>query len=126
MSPDQLTIHHAQANQPWTIAYSFGVQAASIDKVPHILASHTALHAAKTVGKIAALFEDYDHTGNDLNPQAVLALAAMSADLVTEALRFANLYGFDLAAALVERVQEKNGVNILEQPCRSNPTNPTS
>jgi hypothetical protein len=122
MTPAELTIRHAQENQPWIIAYSLGVQLAE-SNVPHIMGSHNALHAAKTVGKIAALFEQCDHTGVNLSPAQVAELGDMAADLVTEALRFANLYGFDLAAALVERVREKNGVNILEtQPCPTNPT----
>lgn len=37
---------------------------------------------------------------------------------MTIAMRLANLHDFDLAAALVQRVEEKNGVNILQvQPC---------
>lgn len=114
MTTDELTIRYAQAKQPWTVPYSEGVARAEDEMVPHILGSHCALHAAKSVGKIAALFESCDHTGVDLTPAQAAELGDMAADLMTAALRFANLYGFDLAGALVERVEEKNGVNICQ------------
>ena len=83
-SLEPLTFEEAQSKQPWTVPYSSGVLAAiTREHVPHLLASHTVLHAAKTVGKLA-----------------------------TAAIRFANLYGFSLADALEERVKEKNGVGI--------------
>lgn len=112
--PSELTIAHAQENQPWVVPYSEGVVRASQGDVPHILASHCALHAAKSVGKLAAVFESLDHSGND-SPDAdqLAVIAGMSADLVTAALRFANLFGFDLASALVSRLKEKNGIDIL-------------
>jgi NTP pyrophosphatase (non-canonical NTP hydrolase) len=72
------------------------------------------------VGKIAAVFEALDHSrdvgeagkSEPITPEQVQTLRAMSADLLTAALRFANLYGFDLAEALIERVKEKNGVDL--------------
>lgn len=106
----KLTLRFAQQNQPWTVPYSTGVTYAEYSgDIPHILGSHCALHAAKSVGKIAAVFEKKDHDGSALNEADVETLAAMSADLVTAALRFANLAGFDLEDALIRRVQEKNG-----------------
>lgn len=111
--PGKLTIRGAQAAQPWTIPYSKGVDAASKDLVPHILASHAVLHAAKSVGKLAAVFEALDHKPFSLSSTQVDDVVAMSADLMTIALRFANLYDFDLARALVDRVQEKNGVDLI-------------
>jgi hypothetical protein len=111
MTPDQLTISHAQKYQPWTVPYSQEVNHAKA-MVPHILATHNVLHAIKTLGKLAAVFEKADH-GSPIHIDEVLTIGEMSADLVTAALRFANLYGFDLAKVLVERVEEKNGVNIL-------------
>ena len=115
-SKHDLTIREAQEKQLWTVPYSIGVMIAYEGKtVPHILASHCALHAAKTVGKLAAVFEDLDHTGNaSPSPEQLDVIAAMSADLVTEALRFANLYGFDLASVLVKRVAEKNGLSTYD------------
>lgn len=80
--------------------------------VPHILGTHTVLHAIKSLGKIAAVYEVRDH--EDVVVPTIVeadrtAIRAMAADLLTAALRFANLEGFDLADALVERVAEKNG-----------------
>jgi len=111
-----LTIRRAQANQPWTVPYSPNVMEASEHGIPHILASHCALHAAKTVGKLAAVFEDLDHTQSykaTPSEAQLQVIKDMSADLLTEALRFANLYGFDLETELRRRVYAKNGV---EQP----------
>jgi hypothetical protein len=115
MDAADLTIRHAQRNQPWTVPSSDGVRhARNAGWVPHILASHAVLHAAKSVGKLAAVFEALDHTGGPAVLNDYLTIRAMSADLVTAALRLANLFDFDLAAELVARVREKNGVNVLE------------
>ncbi len=113
MSAEKLTIRHCQSAQPWAVPYSRGVEHAREYDVPHILGSHCAMHAAKSVGKISAVFEALDHEGN-ISEEQRATLSAMSADLVTAALRFANLYRFDLATALDERVREKNGVGYTE------------
>ena len=128
MTAAELTIRHAQTCQPWTVPYSNGVmRAAKADGpnaessepaalVPHILGSHCVLHAMKSIGKIAAVYELRDHDGDLKWGNGILEQArkevirAAAADLLTAALRFANLEGFDLAEALVERVREKNGV----------------
>lgn len=130
---DKLTIRYAQTNQPWTVPYAYGVQQAARQDVPHILASHAVLHASKSVGKLAAVFEELDHPaphvmaepaytelwGNSKPSDAQLAtIKAMSADLLTIALRFANLYDFDLAEELCLRVKEKNGVDLLPAPAK--------
>jgi len=132
---NHLTIHQAQQNQPWTVPYSAGVRVAAeggyLDAlenrghpalVPHILGSHCVLHAAKSIGKIAAVYEARDHDNGNLQEWAGLRIEhkaqirKMAADLMTAALRFANLEGFDLAEALVERVKEKNGADFGEIP----------
>lgn len=112
-----LTIRHAQVNQPWTVPYREGVQIAAGGLVPHILANHCVLHAAKSVGKLATVFEGTDHQPGSANPPTLTIdqlkiVKAMSADLMTAALRFANLYSFDLATELADRVEEKNGVPL--------------
>lgn len=120
MSYKTLTIQHAQDFQPWTVPYSAGIDVAARGLVPHILASHTVLHAVKSVGKLATVFEALDHsrsTGEEgksetITPAQLDTVQAMSADLLTAALRLANLYGFDLAKVLVDRIQEKNGVPL--------------
>lgn len=112
--PDALTIRHVQEHQPWTVPYSDRFQRATYE-TPWNLGTHVALHVMKTAGKIAAVFEALDHgAGKNLNPEMTDAqremVANMSADLLTAALRFANLYGFDLAERLGQRVLETNGV----------------
>jgi hypothetical protein len=115
VTPQDLTISEAQNRQPWTVPYSAGVRhAADGGWVPHILASHAVLHAAKSVGKLAAVFEALDHRDTPIGGAEVAVVGCMAADLVTAALRLANLYDFDLATVLCRRVEEKNGVSILE------------
>lgn len=124
---DRLTIAQAQKNQPWVVPYSAGVRVAAeggyLDPpekhslpatVPHILGTHCALHATKSLGKIAAVYEARDHTPDDgrLRDCGRDVIRAAAADLMTAALRFANLEGFDLAEALVERVREKNDADF--------------
>ncbi len=117
MIPAELTIHHAQSHQPWTVAYSPAVvetaYSGGTNGVPHILATHNVLHVMKTAGKLAAVFEELDHTGRPITLMQQEVIKDMAADLVTEALRLANLYSFDLATELVRRVEEKNAINIL-------------
>ncbi len=114
MSQPDLTIKFAQKNQPWTVPYSDGVMIASSGDVPHILASHTVLHAMKSVGKLATVFEALDHTPTTITREQIDTVKAMAADLLTASLRLANLYGFDLADELELRVREKNGVALRE------------
>jgi hypothetical protein len=49
---------------------------------------------------------------------AIRRVKDMSADLVTVAMRFANLYGFDLESALLNRVKAKNGVGFPPEVSR--------
>lgn len=107
------TLRQLQAGQPWTVPYSTGLLSA-VESVPYLLSSHVVLHAAKSVGKLAAVFEDADH-GEPVDKDMV---ASMAADLVTAAMRLANLHGFDLQGVLEARVLEKNGVGF------SNPLGP--
>jgi len=107
--PDKLTVQHAQYKQPWTVPYAVDfMQANGQTRDGRLLAVHTVLHAIKSLGKIATELEAADH-GVEV---ARSAIAAMSADLMTAALRLANLYKFDLAEALLHRVKEKNGVEL--------------
>lgn len=121
---DRLTIKQAQQNQPWMVPYSEGVDRAANPArfpehehdehgVPHIFGSHCVLHAAKSIGKIAAVYEARDHSDEiAAKGYGKEEIRKMAADLMTAALRFANLEGFDLAEALVERVREKNGADF--------------
>lgn len=109
-----LTLEHLQKTQPWTIPYSAALdQAVAEDRgLGHLMGTHITLHASKSLGQIAAVFENLDHTGQPINAVHVGILAYKAADLVTAALRLANLYGFDLARAVVERSEDKNGVTL--------------
>lgn len=129
---DRMTIKQAQQNQPWTVPYSAGVNEAAGTSnlndlnstpaaVPHILGTHTVLHAMRSIGKIAAVYEARDHDPDgephpagreNVYRERKAEIRKMAADLMTAALRFANLEGFDLAEALVERVKEKNGADF--------------
>lgn len=90
-----------QRHQPWTVPYTAEV-AASRER----MAAHNVHHAVKTVGKLSAVFEAVDH-GQMLDLETI---KEMSADLLSEALRFANLYDFDLEEELRHRVASKNSV----------------
>lgn len=130
----KLTIEEAQANHPWNtlnegygaVPYSEGVRRAETMPagVPHIQGSHAVLHAMKSVGKLAAVFESLDH--EDIAPAALAfnhgkfglsdeqrtTVKAMAADLVTAALRLAHLYEFNLSREVERRTEEKNGVGF--------------
>lgn len=110
---ESLTIRDAQKYQPWTVPYSDPLKVA-LQGMPHLLASHTVLHAAKTVGKLAAVYEDLDHSGQKPSPQQEQTVKDMAADLMAAALRLANLHEFQLDAELARRVEEKNGTTYGE------------
>jgi hypothetical protein len=58
-----LTLRKLQDTQPWTVPYSAGIDlAAQNGSIPHILGSHVVLHAGKTLGKLASVFESLDHS----------------------------------------------------------------
>lgn len=118
---DTVPLHHLQKTQPWTIPYSAGIDRAVSDgTIPHALGSHAVLHAIKSLGKLAAVYEALDHS-RDIGESGLSermtvaqwdAIRDMSADLVTAAMRLANLHGFDLAEAVVTRSEEKNRVTL--------------
>ena len=115
-----LTIKDAQRLQPWTLPYYW----TSSGQGPHarreLSARHALLHAQKSLGKIAAVYERMDHQKSvPLGPdtEQFMTIADMSADLMAVALRFANLYGFDLETELRRRVLKKNDKGYPE--CRS-------
>lgn len=101
-----VTLRFLQQTQPWTLPYAPDFTGA--DR----MGNHVVLHASKTVGQLAAVFESLDHSGGVVGTEQRLEIAAKAADLVTEAMRLANLYGFDLATSVVERSEEKNGVTL--------------
>lgn len=115
-----VTLQHLVETQPWQVPYNSALDdAVAKDRgLGHLMGSHITLHAAKTVGQIAAVFEQLDHTGApmDSDHPGYAVLRDKAADLVTAAMRLANLYGFDLPRAVVERSEEKNGVILPAWP----------
>lgn len=110
---DKITLTHLQDTQPWAVPYSHHFVSAAETRLPHLYATHAILHAQKTLGQLAGVFESLDHSGAwKLTPAQREILEGKTADLVTAAMRLANLYGFDLARRVVERSEEKNGVTL--------------
>lgn len=109
-----VTLSHLVDTQPWAVPYSKALEDAVSDDrgLGHLMGTHITLHASKTIGQIAAVFESADHTGSRITGPQLQEIAAKSADLVTAAMRLANLYGFDLARSVVERSEEKNSTTI--------------
>lgn len=136
MSNNGLTLNEAQRLHPWNtlnggygaVPYSEGVRRAEVmpGGIPHIQGSHAVMHAAKSLGKLAAVFEALDHKDAapaaspeshglfGLSDEQRATVCAMSADLVTVALRLAHLYHFDLESELKSRAKEKNGVGFVD------------
>ncbi len=119
---EEITIEQAQRNQPWTVPYSeeflmcAGREARQYNggRMQHLYATHTVLHAMKSLGKMAAIFEAIDHRGGGILDEERATVRAMAADLLTAALRFGNLYGFSIVWELARRVRDKNSVDLLK------------
>lgn len=105
--PEQLTLYEAQVRQPWTVPYGEGKWWVVTDegRVKHCL-----FHAQKSLGKIAAVVEAFDHRPDTaLSDEDCDAIADMAADLVSAALQLGTAVRRSVAHALVRRVREKNG-----------------
>lgn len=111
--PGKLTIRWAQEHQPWTLQLS-NINERGYN--PYVWGAHATLHIVKSAGKIATVFEALDHTGLSMTEEQRGVIADMSADLVTLAMRFANLYSFDLCTVLTRRVLEQNKIPIPAWP----------
>ena len=109
-----MTLRDMQLSQPWNVPYSKGFDLASTGRMlPHLHATHAVLHASKSIGKLAAVFEALDHRDFTMRTEEeAQTIQNMAADLVTVALRLANLYNFDIETVLCERVKEKNGIGF--------------
>lgn len=106
----KLTIEDAQRLQPWTVPHRWDSLPTQGYEARELCARHNVFHVMKTAGKLAAVFETVDHgrAGTCVSDEHVDKIRDMAADLMSEALRFANLYGFDIEAELRRRVAEKN------------------
>lgn len=118
MGKSDLTFRYAQRNQPWEVPYSAQFLAC-IKSMPLLYSTHAVLHATKAVGKLAAVYETYDHParmdGSTENAYSKLVardqetVENQAASLVMVALRLADLHGFDLETVLRRCVEQKNG-----------------
>lgn len=115
MIENTMTVQHLQDTQPWVVPYSDAFESARYH-TPHNLASHAVLHAMKSLGKLAAVFEAVDHRGGCVLDAERAVIRDMSADLFTAALRLANLFSFSLVCELRRRVLQKNGVDVVVAP----------
>ena len=97
-------IRQAQITQPWLLAYS------SVCLTTLQLSRHVVLHAMKSTGKLAGTFEQWDHG----NPIDIQLIKDMSADLMSAAMRLANIHEFDLENELIRRQKEKNGLSSTD------------
>lgn len=111
---DTVTLSHLVETQPWKLPYNPAFNQATRDDrgLGHLMGTHMTLHLSKTVGQIATIFEALDHSGKMVDGEQVKKLADLSADLVTGAMRYANLYNFNLAESVVCRSEDKNRVTI--------------
>jgi hypothetical protein len=102
-----------QANLPWTIPYSREFDAAKL-LLPHLDMQHAMIHVAKSMGKLAAMFDHADHARQH-SPEAIADVRNLVADLVVCALRMANVSpwgAFGLWEAVIERLGSRNGVDL--------------
>ncbi len=109
-----MNLRDMQQSQPWTVPYSVRFhESADYGRLPHLYATHAVLHAVKTAGKLAGVFEALDHRETPLpTVEETELIQNMAADLVTAAMRLANLYEFDLETVLGNRVLQKNGIGF--------------
>lgn len=107
-----LSLRELQVRLPWTIRYSADFRASPM---AHKDFSHALHHVGKALGRLHALADDMDHD-RDAALQAIKETnGKYVADLVVCALRLANVFpggGLDLQRAVVERIEQKNGVKL--------------
>lgn len=68
---------------------------------------HAILHAVKAAGKLASILEAEGHGGRAEEPSAK-DQPKYCADLVISAIRIADVVGFDLESAVLERQAQRN------------------
>ena len=103
------SIRELQTQLPWTVHYHHDFRASPMS---HKDFGHALLHVFKAAGKLAAVVNDAEHAGSEFKPEEVDPFIA---DLVICALRMANTCPgrtIDLEAAVIERIENKNGVKI--------------
>jgi hypothetical protein len=112
MDADELTFKYAQENQPWTIEYAERNQYPAGKFRSPFMVNHCVLHITKALGKIARVLEEVDHSNDGPVPldDGVVVIVNATADIVSSCLKICSIYGYSMAATLMMRVKEKNGV----------------
>lgn len=107
------TLKDLQVLLPWTIKYSEHFRSSPL---PHKDFAHALTHVGKAAGQLHAAVDKMDHDKDfALNPDVKAEYTKYVADLVVCALRMANTFPggvIDLQAAVVERLETKNGVKL--------------
>lgn len=104
-----MDIETIQAKLPWGRFYSEQFKAMDL---PYKDFQHALAHIAKATGKLFAMIDDADHGELSFQKEDVEKYLA---DLVICAIRAANTNpsgSFDLGAAVVRRIEAKNGVKL--------------
>lgn len=105
-----------QLNLPWTIKYSRDFRA---NPQPHRDFAHALIHTGKALGKLFAFADDMDHDRDVALQVSPTSSARYLADLVICAMRASNTYPgtvIDLEAAVIERLESKNGTKLAIAP----------
>jgi len=116
-----MNLRDLQAQLPWTIPYSGDFRRSQCAEY-HRHLIHDVLHVQKSLGKIAAMAEQIDHTGGPLHSHTRFErerLATEVVDLVICALHIAktNPWGeFDLQSAVLAALDRRNGSKLSEIP----------
>lgn len=112
-----VSLRELQVNLPWTIRYSRDFRASP---VPHKDFAHALHHVSKAAGRLHELADDCDHDRDVADAKDLRErYARYVADLVVCALRIANTFPggvVDLEAAVVARIEDKNGVPAVASP----------
>lgn len=105
-----MNITEIQEKLPWGKFYSERFRALDL---PYKDFQHALAHVAKATGKLFAMIDDADHGVEPAFPKA--DVEKYLADLVICAIRAANVNpsgSFDLGAAVVRRIEDKNEVKL--------------
>lgn len=115
-----MTLAHLQACLPWSIAYTDQFNR-SQEAEGHRRTIHDILHVMKGLGRLAGACEKVDH--GKPPGMTVEEFADNLTDLIVCSLHMAthNLLGvFDLEAAVIKKIEERNGIVLPPDPNVSN------
>ena len=108
-------LSHLQKHLPWSIPYTQDFQQSQAAE-GHRNLMHDVLHVMKGLGRIAAVCEKIDH--GKFPGMTREELADNVTDLVICALHMARtnpLGAFDLEAAVIAKIEARNGVKLSQE-----------